>query len=237
MVERFEIHSGGHDIAGLLTTPEGEGRFSCVILSHGLVSSKESSKHTALSEAFRAIGIGSCRFDYHGCGESGGRIEETTLTIRIGDLKSVADWVFAHPSINPRKVGLLGSSFGGCTSLVKAARDTRIRCVSLWATPYLLENKEDGSISGIAFRDAIFEDFARYDLLAEATKVSCGLVIHGEEDEVVPADEGRAIYANLRDPKRFELIRGGDHVLTMPGHRDRAINLASDWFARFLLKG
>ncbi|MGD0230571.1 MAG: alpha/beta fold hydrolase [Syntrophorhabdales bacterium] len=235
MVEQFEIRSGPHRIRGLFTTPDRAERFPCVILSHGLISSKESSKYVALAEAFRVGGVASCRFDYAGCGESDGSIEETTLTGRIENLNAVAEWIFGHPSVDAGKVGLLGSSFGGCTSLVKAARDARIQCVSLWATPHLLENKDEGSMPDVDFKDMLYEDFARYDLLAEAKKVSRALVVHGEIDDVVPSHEGKAIYRNLKKPKKFELIKGADHVFSVQGHRERAITLSRDWFRRFFV--
>jgi uncharacterized protein len=237
MIEPFEVRSGGLKVSAILTVPDAGrgGPYPAVILSHGLVSSKESTKHIALSEALAAAGIASCRFDYHGCGESAGRIEETTLTTRIDNLVQVTEWVRRHRSVDAERIGLLGSSFGGATSLAVAAGDERIRCISLWSTPYLLDSKEDASISDIAFRQDIFVDFERYDLLAEARKVSCGLVVHGELDEVVPFSEGKAIYENLKEPKRFELIPEADHVFSLPAHRDRAIGLAVDWFKGFLL--
>ena len=266
MPEQFEVRSGSLRIRGVFTPPdEGPSKFPCVVLSHGLISSKESSKYVVLSEVFQKAGIGSCRFDYHGCGESEGSIEETTLTTRISNLDAVVEWVMSRPSADTERIGLLGSSFGGCTSLVKAARDRRIACLSLWATPYRL-NKEESTqaddrvragrarfegeappaslaegatqaptIDGIHFKNILYEDFARYDLLAEAGKVSRALVIHGDMDETVPAYEGRAIYDCIREPKRFELIKGADHTFTVLEHRERAIGLAVEWFSRFLL--
>ena len=235
MVEPFEIGPSGRKVRGVLSVPGGNGKLPCVILSHGLISSKESTKYLALSDALGAIGIGSCRFDYHGCGQSDGNIEETTLTERLANLESVTALVLEHPSIDGSRVGLLGSSFGGSTSLVRAARDRRIRCVCLWATPYRMGNKEEPSPEGIDFREDLYTDFARYDLLAEARKVRCGLVIHGEADEVVPAAEGAAIYENLGDPKAFELIRGGDHTFSRAADRERAISLSLGWLGRFLV--
>jgi len=235
MVGPFEIGPAGRKVRGVLSVPGGGGPFPCVILSHGLLSSKESSKYLALSDALAAKGIASCRFDYHGCGESDGKIEETTLSERLANLESVTALVLEHPSIRVDRIGLLGSSFGGCTSLLKAARDRRIKCVSLWATPYRMGSREEPSPEGIDFREDLYTDFARYDLLAEARSVCCGLVIHGEADEVVPADEGTAIYENLGDPKAFELIRGGDHTFSRAADRERAISLSLDWLGRFLL--
>ncbi len=232
--EKFQVTSGDHRIVGILSIPEGAGPFPCVLLSHGLVSSKESSKYIFLSERFCAIGVASCRFDYHGCGESGGNIAETTLTIRLRDLESVLEHVLDNPSINGDRIGILGSSFGGSTALLEAARNQSIRCVALWATPYMLEEKKDETISDIPLQRSIFVDFSRYDLLEEARKVSRAIVIHGELDEVVPCAEGKAIYEHLKRPKKFVLIKGADHTFTDLAHRNKAADMSIAWFKRYL---
>ena len=221
-------------ITGLLLIPEGSRRFPCVILSHGLVSSKESSKYIYLSERFCAAGIAACRFDYHGCGESGGNIGETTLTIRVRDLESVLDHVLGHHSIDEGRIGILGSSFGGSAALVEAAKNKKIRCAALWATPYMLEEKKDDSIADIPFQSTIYVDFSKYDLLADAQKVSHAIVVHGELDEVVPCFEGKAIYENLKRPKKLIVIKGADHTFTSLSHRDRAAEISLAWFKRYL---
>ncbi|HVN23251.1 MAG TPA: alpha/beta hydrolase [Syntrophorhabdales bacterium] len=234
IVERFEVTSGDHMVAGILSLPGDAGRFPCAVLSHGLVSSKESSKYIYLSERFTAAGIAACRFDYHGCGESGGNITQTTLTIRVRDLESVLDHLARHTSVDPDRIGILGSSFGGSTALVEAAKNQKIRCVALWATPYMLENKEDESISDIHFESSIFEDFSTYDLLGEARKISRAIVVHGELDEVVSCAEGKAIYDNVREPKKLIVIKGADHTFTDLAHRDKAAELSLVWFKRYL---
>ena len=218
-----------------MVLPEGKGKFPCVVLSHGLISSKESSKYVAISERFAKAGIASCRFDYHGCGESGGNIEETTLSIRLDNLNTIVDYVLHHDSINPDKTGIIGSSFGGTAGLIKSARDKRIKCVSLWATPYVLVKEEDGSIDNIFFKDDIYIDFLTYDILSESGNVTCALVIHGEIDETVPCIEGKRIYESLQQPKHLEIIEGGDHVFSDPSHRERVIDLALNWFDKYLL--
>jgi uncharacterized protein len=236
MIERFSVTSKGLNIVAIVTLPEeGQWPVPCVMLSHGLVSSKESSKYIMLANVLANHGIASCRLDFHGCGESEGDIRETTLTTRIDNLQKVVAWARSRAEINPERIGLLGSSFGSATSLAVAARDSRIACASFWATPYVLDNKEDASVDGIEFQTALFEDFAQYDLLKEARTVSRGLVIHGDRDEVVPWTEGKAIYENLREPKQFVLIEGGDHTFSAPAHREEAFSPAVEWFARFLL--
>ncbi|MCX7965946.1 MAG: alpha/beta fold hydrolase [Syntrophorhabdaceae bacterium] len=236
MMEIFELKSTYNTIRGVMTLPDGKGTFPCVILSHGLVSSKDSSKYIALSDALLKQNIATCRFDYHGCGESSGKIEETTLTIRLENLSAVIDFVINHKSIDKARLGILGSSFGGATAIIKAARDRRIKCISFLATPYKLEKKEDGDVSGIKFKDEIYKDFSQYHILSEAEKVSCGLGIHGDQDEVVPYEEGLEIFKHIKEPKRFELIKGADHVFSDPVHRQKVIELSVGWFMDFFFK-
>jgi uncharacterized protein len=234
VIQPFTLQSTYNLISGVVTLPGTEGGRPCVILSHGLVSSKESSKYIALSERLADAGIASTRFDYHGCGESGGDITGTTLTIRLENLSRVMDFLLNHPLLDEERIGILGGSFGGATAIVKAARDSRVRCASFWATPFALEEKEDRSISEIAFQKNLYEDFRSYDILAEARRVSHALLIHGSADEVVPCGEGIEIFRNLREPKRCEIIEGGDHILSNPAHRDRVITLAVEWFLQHL---
>jgi len=237
MIKNFEISSAYNKIAGLMIIPQGRRKkYPCVILSHGLVSSKESSKYALVSDIFAGAGIATCRFDYHGCGESGGDITETTLSIRLENLDVITEYIIHHPSVDPHNIGILGSSFGGTTCVLKAAKDARIKCISPWATPYRLDKDEDGTISGIPFKETIFTDFAQHDVLAEAQKVSNALVIHGEMDEIVPCVEGKTIYKSIKKPKKCVIIKGGDHTLSDPIHRDEAIKLALHWFQGYFQK-
>ena len=143
MIEQpFEIDSRPNRISGIMIIPRSRKRFPCAVLSHGLVSSKESSKYITLSERLSEAGIASCRFDYHGCGESGGNIEETTLTIRLDNLSAIVDHVLSHPSVDPARIGIIGSSFGGSRHFSKRpVTNGSGACPS--GPPHLLENKDE----------------------------------------------------------------------------------------------
>ncbi len=170
-----------------------------------------------------------------GAVKAAGTSRETTLSIRLDNLNAIFDHVLAHPAVDPQRVGIIGSSFGGSTGLLKAARDERVRCLSLWATPHILDSSEDDTISDIKFKKAIYTDFASYDLLEEAKKVQRTLVIHGDSDEVVPCIEGKTIYKYLKKPKAIEIIKGGDHIFSVDAHRIKAITLGLNWFRRYLI--
>jgi fermentation-respiration switch protein FrsA (DUF1100 family) len=82
--------------------------------------------------------------------------------------------------------------------------------------------------------DVFFEDLPRHRLVPLLSKVSHCLVIHGEEDELIPLDQALGIFTHLRVPKELHVIGGADHRLTNPAHRQRAMDLTVDWFKKFL---
>jgi len=233
-MERVAFLSEGMKISGILHLPDQKNP-SCVIASHGLLSGKNSEKYIALGEQISREGIAMLRFDFRGIGESEGREEDNTISKKIADLSSAIDFIRTYPILGNR-IGLIGSSLGGLLSLIKASGDKQIKAVVIWATPLHLDDlgskkqEEDYPLPPEAF----FEDLPKHRLLPLLHKVSNCLVIHGEEDELVPLDQALGIFYNLSVPKEIHVIGGADHRLTDPAHRQRAIELSVDWFKKYL---
>ena len=233
-VEKVYFKSEGKRISGILHLPEKINP-SCVIASHGLLSSKDSEKYIALGEQISREGISMLRFDFRGIGESEGGEEDNTVSKKIADLSAAIDFIRSYPGLENR-IGLIGSSLGGFLSLIKASEDKEIRTIVIWATPLHLDDlgtkkqEEDYPLPPEAF----FEDLPKHRLVPLLHKVSNCLVIHGEEDELVPLDQALGIFYNLSVPKEIHVIGGADHRLTDPAHRQRAIQLSVDWFKKYL---
>jgi len=233
-IEKVSFKSEGYRISGVLHLPEQKNP-RCVIASHGLLSGKNSEKYIALGEQISREGMAMLRFDFRGIGESEGREEDNTISKKIADLSSAIDFIRTYPILGNR-IGLIGSSLGGLLSLIKASGDKQIKAVVIWATPLHLDDlgskkqEEDYPLPPEAF----FEDLPKHRLLPLLHKVSNCLVIHGEEDELVPLDQALGIFYNLSVPKEIHVIGGADHRLTDPAHRQRAIELSVDWFKKYL---
>jgi dipeptidyl aminopeptidase/acylaminoacyl peptidase len=233
-MEKVTFMSEGMKISGILHLPEGKNP-SCVIASHGLLSSKDSEKYIALGERMSGEGMAMLRFDFRGIGESEGSEEDNTISKKIADLNAGVDFMRSYPGPGNR-IGLIGSSLGGFLSLIKASGDKEIRPVVIWATPLHLDDlgskkqEEDHPLPP----DAFFEDLPKHRLVPLLNKVSHCLVIHGEEDELVPLDQALGIFYNLGVPKELHVIGGADHRLTDPAHRQRAIELSVSWFKKYL---
>jgi fermentation-respiration switch protein FrsA (DUF1100 family) len=79
-----------------------------------------------------------------------------------------------------------------------------------------------------------FEDLPKHRLLPLLRKVSNRVVIHGEADKLVPADQAWEIFRSLGSPKEIHVIEDADHRLTNPNHRQRAMDFSIEWFKRYL---
>jgi fermentation-respiration switch protein FrsA (DUF1100 family) len=232
--ENVYFKSEGQRVAGILHLPEAANP-PCVIASHGLLSSKESTKYIALGEKLSQTGIALLRFDFRGIGESDGRWDDDTVSRRIMDLRSAIRFARSDSRFR-NQIGLLGSSLGGYVTLITASSDKEINASVIWATPFHLdaiELKQD--VEGMPpLGKLFFEDLPKHRLSPLLPKVSKCMVIHGEADELVPVDQAWEIFQGLGSPKEIHVIEGADHRLTHPNHRERAMDLSAAWFKKFL---
>jgi uncharacterized protein len=202
-----------------------------VVACHGLSASKDSEKYLQLAEEFTRADLALARFDFQGCGESTGREAMTTVATRIADLLAVLEHVRSHPRLDGR-VGLLGSSMGGFVALHVAAAIGDAWPVVTWNAPASLralsepERRDDGTGIGPPFLAEVAE--GRYAETPSGR--SWHLVIQGEADDVVSPRHGALLHARAREPRNLVGIAGGDHRLTDPAHRVRAVAASLAWF-------
>ncbi len=236
--ETVSFPSPSGKLAGIIHHPANESK-GCIITSHGLLSSKDSDKFIELGERFAEEGFTVLRFDFGGCGESEGALADTTVTGRKEDLLAAIDFIKARPSGGPQPIGLLGSSMGGYVSLLVAACREEIRAVAAWATPFSFNELRDAitaSSDGI-IRERFFDDAQQYSAAAFVPGVKNLLIIHGDRDELVPLHHAERIYNSAHEPRRLEIINGGDHSIIDPRLREKAVLLSLGWFKKWVVRG
>ena len=235
LVEQHRVALPGGALALVLHAPDSATPAPCVVACHGLGASKDSEKYLLLGEALPAAGLALARFDFRGCGESSGVEEETTIATRIADVEAVLGFLAAHPRLDGR-FGLLGSSLGGFVALHVAARRPGAPVVT-WNAPASLtelanDDLEEGRRLGVPF--AVEYATGRYALAPSG--IPMHLVIQADADDVVSLEHGVALHEAAAEPCDLVIIDGGDHRLTDPSHRRRAVDLSRDWLARWLTK-
>lgn len=145
------IWSEGSRLAAEVIRPVGEGPYPAILLCHGWGGLKE---HLAERYAlpFARAGYVCLVFDYRGWGASDGRMISTgdmpwltspgeqAVTVRvirevvdpldqIADVRACFAWLLSEPGVDPARVGLWGSSYGGGLVIVAAGSDERPRAV------------------------------------------------------------------------------------------------------------
>ncbi|MFV8808847.1 UilS family quorum-quenching N-acyl-homoserine lactonase [Yersinia enterocolitica] len=122
------IYQLPNGISLTLRTSENPDNRPIVILCHGFCGIQEILL-PAFAESFTLAGFNTVTFDYRGFGASLGERGRLVPAMQIEDILSVVEWVKAQPNISTKRIGLWGTSFGGCHVFGAAADNPDISCV------------------------------------------------------------------------------------------------------------
>ena len=243
----------GIRLAGLLHRPAGVADFAAgpvIVLCHGMESSKEGTKHQALAAKLTADGYPCLRFDFSYVGESGGRFEDITISGEVEDLGGAIDFLTVRGATT---FGIIGSSLGGTVAVLFAGDDPRVRAlvtIAAVALPLgIIERMDPTAVeswrqhglrgeSGGRIGRGFLEDLEVVDVLTAARRLTAAtLVVHGDDDQVVPVADAYALYAALPEPKALAITPACDHRFSDPTHLDALLDRTIDWIATRLPLG
>ena len=232
--QHLEILSDGLKLRAVLNSPD-TSYWPLIVLCHGFLSHKDSSKYRLLAQVLARESIATVRFDFRGCGESEGLLSESSISRRWRDLQRVIDQSLDLEGFDGR-MGLLGSSLGGYLALLEVSHNVYIRCAAVWSTPFHLHDlaKRLPEVSPVEFSQECYNDLLTVELLPRLKNVQRVLVVHGQEDQQVPLDHASQLYEVLDEPKALHILEGADHRFTASEWREEAIRLTLEWFKRFL---
>lgn len=205
---RIPSMSGLH-LSGVLHLPRGSSSDTCVVVAHGMLSSKDSDKHRLICEAAAAAGCAALRFDFRGRGESDGDPSILTVSNEIEDLADANSFV---RDLGYSRVMVVGSSLGGTVAILTGARGLDLVGLVTIAAPARLPDGPREAWGGSGqetadhrievapgeFIDAgFFIDAAHHDVVRAARSISCPwLIIHGAADPVVPVEDATLLEEN-----------------------------------------
>jgi alpha-beta hydrolase superfamily lysophospholipase len=130
--DKVTFKSGALTISGVVHLPEGmkagEKRPAIMVL-HGFGNNKDSANSINPCELFTRWGYVTFRFDFRGCGESEGERGMVICQEQVEDTRAACTWLATRPEVDPQRIGVVGSSFGGAVAIYAAGVDKRIACV------------------------------------------------------------------------------------------------------------
>ncbi len=236
-----------HRIAAVMATPD-TGTDHVAVLCHGFLSGKRSTTNKTLTRLLNAQGIATFAFDFFGQGDSEGPFEALTITTAVAQTHAALDLV-RHKGF--RRLGLMGSSFGGLVAILTAAQRHDLACLALkcpvvdfaeelrltlgeaemaaWQATDTIPNIMGGT-DRIRLRYAFYEDCLRRIAYGPAKTITAPtLIVQGDQDECVPLHQSQQLAAELISPNRLEILPGADHQFTKSADFNRMTTLIADW--------
>ena len=161
-----------------------------------------------------AAGFDVLLFDPRGYGLSTGRPGEAGI---YRDARAARSWLVRHPEVDPARVLYLGESLGGAVALELALAHPPAGVVLLSAFTSV---RDMARLHYRAIPRALVPD-AYPSLRRIASLRAPLLVLHGEDDMIVPVEHARALFDAAPGSKRLRIVRGVGHndIVTRAGTR------------------
>ncbi|MBN8966480.1 MAG: alpha/beta hydrolase [Rhizobiales bacterium] len=132
METRLTFDSDGISLSAVLHIPDtynGHDKIPAFIVLHGFMGSKDESHAELQAKMVEGWGYAALRFDFRGLGDSGGRRGYVLCEEQVADTRNAISWLATRPEIDPKRIGLIGHSFGAAVSVYTAGVDERVAAV------------------------------------------------------------------------------------------------------------
>jgi fermentation-respiration switch protein FrsA (DUF1100 family) len=164
---------------------------------------------------FHGLGYNTLIIDYRGYGESSG-IPSEQGTYR--DAQAAWRFLTDQRSIPSTRIVLLGESLGGAVAAWLAVREKPALLVLVSA----FTSVADMAAAIYPFLPAHLLTRFQYSTRDYLQAVTCPVfVAHSPQDEIVPIEQGRALYAVAPEPKQFLELQGG--------HNNGFVYMRKEW--------
>lgn len=243
----FFNNSKGDKLCGIIKNPTGNKAKPIIVLAHGFSTHKNSGTYTELAQRLSSHNISTLRFDFYGHGESEGKFEDITITEAVDDILQVIKFL---KSKGYKRIGIMGSSFGGISSIMAASKTKELYLLALKSpiSNYLdkeLETKSkeeldewkekgyriyisgDGSEHKLKY--SFFEDFKNNNGYVAAPKIQIPtFIVHGDKDEIVPYKQSVKT-CDLIPNCKLHTVKGATHRYDNPEHKEEMWQAITDF--------
>ncbi len=181
--------------------PDSGEKRPVVLFCHGNAGNISHRLETA--EFILSLGADVLLYDYRGYGKSDGFPSEENV---YADAETCYNWLIEEKKADPQHIFIFGRSLGGAVAIELARR---VKCGGL------IVESSFTSVSGMAkkmFPLITIKHLLKhkFDSIAKIGSLTCPvLVTHSPDDDLVPFEMGRRLFAAANEPKWFVALRGG----------------------------
>jgi hypothetical protein len=229
---------GGTFISGtLIPSHRHEERSPGLLFVHGWGSSEH--HYLPVARHIARLGYTCLTINLRGHHETSHQRDEVSRADSLQDLLTAYDLLASEPGVDPERLGVVGSSYGGYLAAILTAR-RRVRWLSLRA-PALYKDEGFDQPKRVAHQDP--EELAAFRRRPVAPPESVALraathfhgdvlLVQSEEDTVIPApvlESYRDAFHSARTLTHIT-IPGVDHGLSRPSWRRQYNAVLVQWF-------
>jgi uncharacterized protein len=220
---------GGITLKGWFVKPaHPASKTSVIIICHGVGANK--SDFTELAAALSRRGHFVLLFDFRAHGESSGSRSSLGYHEQK-DIAAALDFIRSRPEVDPKRVGIYGFSMGASTAILAAARTRAFSAVVVDSAFTSLKDMARSTITGfyhlpsfpflhIAMIEYELYFQTRIDTISPVSVIkeispTPVFIIAGDKDRLIPAENGRKLFAAAKEPKELWIIPNADHGATL----------------------
>ena len=193
----------GVRLAGWYVPARARKAFGTVLVCNGNAGNR--SYRAPLAAALSREGLAVLLFDYRGYGGNEGSPTEQGL---YEDARAARDFLDRREDAEPSRIVYYGESLGSAVALALAVE--RPPAALILRSPFISLAEVGRLHYPFLPVRSLLQD--RYDSLARIGRLKSPLlVIAGEADRIIPAEQSRALHDRAQVPKRLILIPAADH--------------------------
>lgn len=194
--------------------PAPEGR-PTILFFHG--NAQSVFEWALVREDFSAADCGLLLVDYPGYGKSTGTPSEAGL---YAAGRAALNWLIKEAGIGEGQIIVFGKSLGGGVAS-EIVQGKKVKGLVLESTFRSIPSVAQKLLPFIP-ADAVMNS-ERYETAGKLSRIAAPvLVIHGSRDELIPLEEGLALYELANDPKELYLVENAGHndvsMMAGPGY-------------------
>jgi len=202
--------SDGTELNGWFV-PVKESRVT-VLFCHG--NAGNISHRIELIDMFCKLGLNVFIFDYRGYGRSHGSPSERGLYL---DARAAYKYLIDKQNLDERSIVVYGKSLGANVSIELCSK---IRPAALISESAFVSALEMGK-KLFPFLPIKWLITVKYDALSKIVNITVPkLIIHSEDDEIIPFQHGRRLFEAAPEPKEFYPMRGGHNEAIFLSKKD-----------------
>jgi len=132
METRVSLPSDAIALSGVLHIPDDHkagDKLPAFLVLHGFMGSKDESHAEIQAKMLCDWGYAALRFDFRGCGDSGGQKGYVLCMDQVADTRNALSWLAQRPEIDDKRIAVMGHSFGAAVAIHTGGTDERVAAV------------------------------------------------------------------------------------------------------------